>query len=293
MTEMRYSGRPAGLLTREEVTWTQTGGMIAVKISLFNLIGVALLALHGIEEFELVRVVVGMGDLGGVLAQQLALFIAQHAAERRVHHEQAAIEGDLLDADGGLLVDGAEASLALQQRFLGALALGNIAQNDGVELLPGHLDLGDGGLDGKLLSVGPQCIENTGGGHGAGGESHLAEVANQPGVRGANRVRQEAVQRLAERVPGGTAEHLFGGLVEDDDALALVEGDDGIHGRSHDAGKALGADAQLFFALPALALHAAEHGSAKQNEGNEDQDGRHYHQEQGDGRAGAAGFDDL
>ena len=74
--------------------------------------------------------------------------------------------------------------------------------------------------------------------HRALGHVRPAEVLHVPAVGGAEAFGDEAVERLPEGLGRRVAEHPFGGGVEEDDALLVVHGDDGVQRRIHDAGQA-------------------------------------------------------
>src|SRR5581483_2730220 len=63
----------------------------------------------------------------------------------------------------------------LTQLLLVPQALGDIAQNDGVEFLPPGLDLRDRSFDGELLAVRAQPVDRPRPGHGARRRAATAE----------------------------------------------------------------------------------------------------------------------
>ena len=55
----------------------------------------------------------------------------------------------------------------------------------------------------------------------------------------AKALRDESIDRAADRFPRLTAEHLFGGGIEQDDPAIFAEGDDRIHRRRNDGLKVI------------------------------------------------------
>ena len=71
--------------------------------------------------------------------------------------------------------------------------------------------------------------------HGAGALACIAERSDVAPVGFAMALRDEAVEGTAEGLVHGNAEDALRGLIEHDDAMGLVDGDDGIHRRVDDA----------------------------------------------------------
>src|SRR5260221_875440 len=132
---------------------------------------------------------------------------------------------------------GALEALRAQQLSFGATLLGDVAQDDGEELLAADLDLGDRGFDRELLAVRAQTEQRVEPTHRTARDVGLAEGADVSRMRGAESPRNEAIERLAERFSGRGAERLFRRAVEHENTLVLVDGDDGVHSRADDAGE--------------------------------------------------------
>src|SRR5690606_13046848 len=95
----------------------------------------------------------------------------------------------------------------------------------------------DRGLDGELLAVGAQGPERRRVAHAAAGDAGTPEAIDLDAVRGAEALRQEPVEGAAERFLARAAEDLLGGAVEEDDVLARIHRDDGVHRRVDDGGE--------------------------------------------------------
>src|SRR5258707_5568046 len=80
----------------------------------------------------------------------------------------------------------------------------------------------------------------------------FAEILNMMFVSGAEAFRNEAVERLSDRIFRRKEEHLFSAAVEEDNALLVINGDDRIHGRADYTGKLLLAAAQFLLSLLGL-----------------------------------------
>jgi hypothetical protein len=96
-------------------------------------------------------------------------------------------------------------------------------------------DLRDRGIDGKFLAVGAQPRDDALVAHAPGRGAGLAELLHVPVVRGAETLRDEALQGRTQRLGLRDAEHLLGCRVEEDDLVRLVDGDDRVHGRLEDS----------------------------------------------------------
>ena len=53
-------------------------------------------------------------------------------------------------------------------------------------------------------------------------------------MTGAKPFRDELLERVPDRLGRGTAEHLLGGAIEEQNSLVAVHRDNGIHGGIHD-----------------------------------------------------------
>ena len=191
-----------------------------------------------------------MDHLGQVLAAlgiELAGVVALDPPGQRRHAAQGGLEVVRDDgcevlqfAVGGLQLPlpGAEGLVGLLQFpraehdfGLRPLALGNVAEDDAEEPVAAHLDLGDGGFHWEFLAVGPQAAQGIQPAHPAIGPAGLSEVPHVPCVRLPETLRDEPIERTAKGLGGRTAEHDFGGGVEQHDPLPVVHGDDRIHRR--------------------------------------------------------------
>ncbi len=92
-------------------------------------------------------------------------------------------------------------------------------------------------LDRELLPVGPERGERPQVAHRAGRVAGGAKGGDVAAVDAPEPLRQEAVERLADRLGRRAAEHGFGGRVEQHDPLLGVEGNDGVHRRDDDGGE--------------------------------------------------------
>jgi len=105
-------------------------------------------------------------------------------------------------------------------------AFGNIAQHHCVEACVAVRDLRNGRLQRKFLAVGAQTPQHALGAHLPVGHACHPELFDVTRVRRAKPLGDEAIERRADRIHDGTAEHLFRHRIEDDDALMFVDGDD-------------------------------------------------------------------
>ncbi len=151
------------------------------------------------------------------------------------------------------------------QRVLRLLAQRDVAQDHRVEVLPGLAGLRDRGLDGELGAVGAHRPQRGRVAHAPAGDAGAAELLDVGVVRGAVALRQEAVQRCADRLLAPHAEDLLGGAIEQHHVLRCVHGDDGVHRRVHD-----GVQARLALAGAPL----GEHHLARRD-GDAEADGQH------------------
>ena len=128
-----------------------------------------------------------------------------------------------------------ELRLAFAQRCVGPLALGDVAQDHGVDALSRHFELRYGRLNRELLPIDAdpaECAERT---HGARGHARGSKAPHVLPMPLAKTRGNEHGDGLPDCVRRRTPEHLFGGGVEQHDALLLVDADDRIHGGVDDA----------------------------------------------------------
>ena len=156
-----------------------------------------------------------------------------------------------------------ELGVQLPDLIFRALAFGDVAQDNRVNLLPLDLDMGDRGLDGKFLPVRAQTGERPQIAHRPAGDAGVAKLGHVPAMRLAEARRDEPVERLPQRFPGRAAEHLLRRLVEDRDALPGINADDRVHGRPDDAGEPRAA-------FPRLPLRALAFGDVARDGGDAD-----------------------
>ena len=120
---------------------------------------------------------------------------------------------------------------------LGLDARRHIAQDHGKQLAVGGIDLGDRCIDRKLFAAGTQGIDHRRAAHAPGGHAVLAKTRHEQAMLGTKPCWNQPLQRLTEHGGGGPAKDAFSGLVVDQDALARIDRDDGIHGREQDSRK--------------------------------------------------------
>ena len=97
---------------------------------------------HGLELCEVGSEVIGVGDVGERLLEQLFLAVPDHGAQRLVDPQEVPARVDDCHAHRPVFEDPAEALLAVEQRLVGAAALD--AQRDGVGDRPQGLQRGLG-----------------------------------------------------------------------------------------------------------------------------------------------------
>ncbi len=90
----------------------------------------------------------------------------------------------------------------------------------------------------------------------------FAKILNVMFVCGAEAFRNEAVKQLSDRIFGREEEHSFSGAIKEDDALLVINRDDGVHSRADYTGKLLLAAAQFLFGL--LGLRNVRDGNESQ-----------------------------
>jgi hypothetical protein len=139
---------------------------------------------------------------------------------------------------------------------LGAHARADVAQDHGEELLVVDRCLRDRSFDRELGAVRAQGRQRDSRTHAARGVVGAAELLDVPAMDGAEPLGEEAVERPAERIRGGAAEHLLGRGVEQDDALARVDGDDRVHRGPDDRVEPLLAGAGLPLEQSSFGSHA-------------------------------------
>jgi hypothetical protein len=138
----------------------------------------------------------------------------------------------LLAHAGGFGGEGGELAFGLQ-------ALGDVAQDHGVDLAGRRRELRDRGLDRELLAVRAQAVHHRAArAHAARGHAGLAEAAHVARVLGAVALRHQFLEGFAEHLGGRPAEDLLGGAVVQHDALLFVHGQDPVHGRVEQARQA-------------------------------------------------------
>jgi hypothetical protein len=188
-------------------------------------------------------------DLQG--GERLAELVVQLARDARLLALAQVLRGESQAAD---------VVARLAQRFLLSQALGHVAQDHREEALAVLAHLGDRGLDGELLAVAAQPLHHARGPHAARGFAGLAETAHQIVMRRAVALRDEPRQRRADGLLARADEDVLGRLVEEHDVLALVHGDDGVHGGIEDAAQARLAARQHLRGAHPLGHVAQDHG---------------------------------
>ena len=116
---------------------------------------------------------------------------------------------------------------ATQRRFC-PHALCGVAQHHGKELAAIHLDLRNRRLDREFTAVGMQREQR----------ALLAHLAKTPHVRlvcTAKTFRHEIGQRTADGMLGRASEQGVRHGIEQNDALGIIHGNDGLHGGADDA----------------------------------------------------------
>lgn len=154
--------------------------------------------------------------------------------------------------------------LQVLEGFLGLPAFGHVPQDHGEE--PPTLDLQrrERGFHREFLAVvaagrqsfrRPQLLGMNRGGPDCQAVS-LEQIAEAFG--------EEWLERPADGLRRRAAEYLFGGGIEQGDALFRVEGDDGVHGAGQDAGQTFLALAQRLFGPLALQFRPGAGGKNPQ-----------------------------
>src|SRR5882724_5261429 len=147
--------------------------------------------------------------------------------------------------------------------FLGELAIGDVAEDDGEEFFAMNFGLGDGGFDGKFFAGGTHAINGAYATHAAAGDLGLAKNMDVLGMFGTEASGKELFEGGAENIGSTAFEHGFGGGVEHGDELACVDGNDSVHGGANDG-------AQTRFLLLDGLLDATGFGDVAGNFGSAD-----------------------
>ncbi len=128
---------------------------------------------------------------------------------------------------------------------LGGAPLTDVPQDHRRQMLAAHLDMRNRRLDREFLAIGPEAADGAEGAHLAVGHARLGEVPDVVVVRRAQPLGHEHGERLVDSLFAGQPEHPLGGGVEQDDAVALIDRDDRIHGGIDDALKPASGSAKL------------------------------------------------
>ena len=149
-----------------------------------------------------------------------------------------------LARDAGLFLLAHAAGLGGEggQVLAGTQPLGDVAQDDRVQLALGGLQLRDRRLHRELLAALAQPHDHGAVAHAARGHAGLAEALHRLRVAGAKARRHQQAQRAAADFVDAPAEDPFGGAVVQDDVLLRVHGQDRVHGRVEQARQAGGHD---------------------------------------------------
>ena len=133
------------------------------------------------------------------------------------------------------LKNAAQTCRATRQHLVGTHALGDIAQDDGVELVRSLAGMRNRSFDGELLAVRTQAIQHHVPVHAPRGRAGTAEMRHMLTMRLAKAFRHQHIERLPDNACARMQKHLLGGVVVKRDALRRVDNDDGIHRRLDDA----------------------------------------------------------
>src|SRR5262245_11542341 len=159
--------------------------------------------------------------------------VAENSVQGRAQFMRDHRQEFVLRAVGGF--GGRARDLLPRQLFalrLSLLALGDVALNEGIELPASDFYFRDSSLDRKLRAVRAERDERS---HRPARAAGFAETADEFGVRAPKTFRDEAVERLPQSFRSRAAEHPLRRLVEKDDALFLINGDNRVHRRGDDA----------------------------------------------------------
>ncbi len=178
-----------------------------------------------------------------------------HAEQRRPREDRRERRAQLVGDGSEELVLGAVGALSVLRRgarlrqqllalALGTHALGDVAQDDGIELLARDRALRDPRLHRELLAVGAERDQHPLAAHLTHADSRLAELADVGVVVIAEARGDETIDGLADRVRRRTAEDLLGTGAEERDALRLVDGDDRVGRGAEDRCQALSTELQ-------------------------------------------------
>src|SRR5262249_33211288 len=209
-----------------------------VDVALLGLHAGELAARHGLELLEVAPEIVRVGDVAERLLRELLPAVAKEVAVLLVDAKVAALHVGVHDADAGVVEGAAVARLALAQRLLRRLALGDVAgerDDEGSVALPelpgAHVD---GDPDPALAT------QARAEGHEPAARQPIEEIVDHLlGHR-----RAELRRRLADELRGGVAEAAADLTVHVEDGAARVVEDEAVGGVLDEGAEAVLADAQ-------------------------------------------------
>ena len=134
---------------------------------------------------------------------------------------------------------------------LDPLSVRDVAEHHRVNALSRReIQPGDRRFSRKLVAVLPSTGNGTAMPHAPRGLAALAECSDLRVVRSAESLGKQDRYRLADRLVRRVAEDLLRAAVEVDDAMRVVDGDDGIGGNRQDSGELCFRRAELFVTPP-------------------------------------------
>src|SRR5262249_32945271 len=119
--------------------------------------------------------------------------------------------------------------------FLQSCAFGNVAKDDGKELVAFDCDMRDGGFDRKFFPVRSKTGYGTELAHLAAGNARLSESLHMLTVGLTETTRDKPIERLINGVLEGALEHTLGRVIKYDNLLLMIDSNDGIHRGLDDA----------------------------------------------------------
>src|ERR1035437_4136176 len=125
----------------------------------------------------------------------------------------------------------------LPQLLLGLFAFSDVAENHSEKVQPLDLDLGDGSFYWKFFTAGPYTAEAPERSHPSSGHTGVLKPADVVRVSSTEPIRKETVEWLPRHFLCCVPEHSFGGRIEKNYPLLLIERNDAIRHGIYDSGQ--------------------------------------------------------
>jgi hypothetical protein len=174
---------------------------------------------------------------------EIALFVGQIGIQQQAGHADDRVQrradfmAHVREEHALGLVRQFRRPLGVVKRFGLPLLFGHIAHNCGVDARRPRVEAGDGGFRWKFAAVAASAGYFRALAHAPRRGARGTELGDVCGMRDACARRQQQFERLADRLFNRISENALRPLVEEDDALCLIHGDDGVVRDAQDPGK--------------------------------------------------------